>query len=316
VERHEFQVSRIRRDRPEPLFILAPARSYSTVSTALLAGHPGTYGFPELQLFTLWPARKTLGALMDHSVVRSVWPLPSDVITRMQSGILRTLADLHDGCQDNEAIERARIWLNENGDWPTVKLLNYLLDMISPRMGLVKSPEIIMSDERLRACFTGFPNARYLHLTRHPVSTQQSMHENWRDWDGSDRKTLILQAASTWYFSHRRVVRAFTQLPDRQWMRLRAEDLLREPQAQLQRLLAWLDLPFDDQVIARMLRTQDWQFAGNGPDGNLYGGDAKFMNSPVLVPPPEPGPVTFDQSWDLPGEMCSGIEALAGYLGY
>ena len=36
----------------EPIFLLAPARSYSTITLALLAGHPDIYGFPEMLLFT------------------------------------------------------------------------------------------------------------------------------------------------------------------------------------------------------------------------------------------------------------------------
>ena len=44
----------------DPLFLLAPARSYSTVSIALLAGHPELYGLPETSLFL----RETVGEIM------------------------------------------------------------------------------------------------------------------------------------------------------------------------------------------------------------------------------------------------------------
>jgi len=39
--------------RREPIFILAPARSYSTVTVAMLSGHPQIYGFPELLTFNV-----------------------------------------------------------------------------------------------------------------------------------------------------------------------------------------------------------------------------------------------------------------------
>ena len=38
--------------RREPIVLLAPARSYTTVTVALLSGHPDIYGFPEMLLST------------------------------------------------------------------------------------------------------------------------------------------------------------------------------------------------------------------------------------------------------------------------
>jgi Sulfotransferase family len=294
--------------RREPLFILAPARSHSTVSIALLAGHPGIYGFPELRLFGGPPARRTVGAILEYSA------LPGNKISYELGGVLRTIADLHDGCQEPSAIDRASAWLGEHGGWTTVELMNYLLDTVAPRMGLEKSPETVTSDERLDACLSAFPNARYLHLTRHPVTTQRSMQAFWGEWFGWDRKTQVVRSASAWYLPHCRVARALGQLPNHQWMRIRSEDLLRDPQAQLPRVLGWLGLPCDDGITARMTRTQDWRFAG--PRGAIYGGDPKFMNAPTLRCPPAPVTVAFDPSWGLPAEMCRRMTALADYLGY
>jgi hypothetical protein len=300
--------------RPEPLFLLAPARSHSTVSIALLAGHPGIYGFPELLMFSVPRSTPTVGALL---AAKNFWPpLPVEAVLGRQSGVLRTLADLHEGCQEPYALERARRWLQHRREWPTVELMNYLLDMVAPRVGLEKSPDTVSTEARLEACLTAFPNARYLHLTRHPVTTQQSMHAHRAGRFGWDRKTLVVASASQWYLSHRLILRALAKLPDRQWMRIRAEDLLRQPAAHLPQVLSWLGLQCDAEIIARMIRTQDWRFASSGPDGNLYGGDRKFLNSPALRAPSEPGPVSFDPAWGLSEEMCKRMQALATYLGY
>jgi hypothetical protein len=294
--------------RPEPLFVLAPARSHSTVSIALLAGHPSIYGFPELRLFRGPHGRRTIGAILDYCAE------PGNGLSLELGGVLRALADLHEGIQDTQTIDRAKIWLDERRSWSTVDLMNYLLDAVAPLVGLEKSPDTVMADERLEACFAAFPTARYLHLTRHPVSTQSSMHAFWGKWLGLDHKTLVVRAASAWYLSHRRVARALSRLPDHQWMRIRSEDLLRNPAAELQRVVSWLGLPFDDAVVARMTRTQDWRFAG--PRGNLYGGDPNFMKSPALRRPAAPEPVSFDSSWGLSWEMRKRMTALAEYLGY
>src|SRR5262249_10281696 len=46
-----------------PVFVLAPARSHSSVAVAMLSQHPAMYGFPELRLFR---ARDVAGLLKDR----------------------------------------------------------------------------------------------------------------------------------------------------------------------------------------------------------------------------------------------------------
>jgi hypothetical protein len=72
----------------------------------------------------------------------------------------------------------------------------------------------------------------------------------------------------------------------------------------------------DEEVVSRMMLTQNWRFAGTGQSGKLFGGDAKFMLSPALRPIPRPAEATFDPSWGLLDEMVSRIASLADYLGY
>lgn len=293
--------------RPHPLFILAPARSFSTVSVALLAGHPGLYGFPELLLFSTMPEAPTVGRLLGQRFLR-------------RSGVLRAVAEVHEASQAPDALGRAEQWLAERGNWTTVELMDHLLDLISPRIGLEKSPDTVGSDQRLAACLEAYPDARFLHLTRHPVSTQRSMHLHWAHLYEADRsggaQRLIAAAASSWYLAHRRIVRALSQLPPGQWIRVRAEDLVSTPGRQLPRILSWLDLPWDDQMIKRMQRTQDWRFAGTGTKGNLFGGDPTFMRAPALNLAIEPPPEQLDPPWHMPTEMRRRIDALAHHLGY
>jgi hypothetical protein len=284
------------------------------VSLAVLAGHPDCYGFPEMLLFGVPRAAPTVGSLLDDGG-RSAGALDRWIRAR-QSGILRTIAEVHERSQTADALQRAREWLLERSAWSTVRLMDYLLDLVSPRIGIEQSPDTVSSDDRIDACLSAYPHARYLHLTRHPVSTQRSIQERWRKLPGRDDCMLIAEAASWWYLSHSRVVRTLARLPESQWMRLRAEDLLRQPQVYLPKVLGWLGLPCDDQIIARMVRTQDWRFAGTGPTGDLFGGDPQFMLSPELHPIEEPGPVSFPASWGLPAVMQARMKKLASYLGY
>jgi hypothetical protein len=296
------------RQHAEPVFILAVARSYSTVTTAMLAGHAEIYGFPELRLF----AAPTVAGILTR-------PQPTPASRRFPdyhiSGLCRAVADLREGSQDENAIGRAKDWLREREAWTTAELMHHLLALAHPLRGLEKSPDTVRSDAALAMCLRAFPQARYIHLTRHPVGTQQSMQEFWRKRVPNFR-SLVAHTASIWYKGHSRIVSALAELPAEQHIRLRAEDILREPRAQIPRILEWLGLATSDHIVDRMCRTEQWKFAGTGPSGTLCGGDPKFLAAPALRPIPSPGPVSFDRSWGLSDEMCRRMKLLAADLGY
>jgi hypothetical protein len=295
--------------RHEPVFLLAPARSYSTVTVALLAGHPDIYGFPEMLLFSAG----TVGELV-QKVPRP--QQPAALVDSQRSGILRAVADLLEGSQDESAVARAEKWLADRSSWSPHRLMDFLLERAYPQIGLEKSPETVLTSEALDACLASYPDARYIHLTRHPVTTMRSQIAHMRSWQDSSDNVLVATAASSWYLSHARIVRGLTRLPASQWTRVRAEDLLREPMVQLPPLLSWLQLNSDRELIAQMMHTENWRFAGTGPSRTLFGGDPKFMRSPALRPVSAPGEVAFDESWRLPDEMRDRMTALANGLGY
>src|SRR5260370_409226 len=81
----------------DPVFLVAPARSYSTVSIALLAGHPELYGLPETSLFLRESVGEILAMPAGQSAARA---------GRRHSlmGLERAIAQLHDGSQDDAAL--------------------------------------------------------------------------------------------------------------------------------------------------------------------------------------------------------------------
>ena len=294
------------------LFILTPPRSYSTITTAILAGHPQIYGLPETRLFNA----ATVGELLDEAGGRS--PLPPIVFDLRLSGLLRTVAELREGAQTSAAVERARGWLGERADWPTVRLVEHLRELVPAGIGLEKSPDTVSTDDRIARCVRSWlpPEARYLHLTRHPVTSQRSMYQRWRRNLRGDDGVLVAKAASVWYDGHLRVMRALAPLPAGAWLRVRSEDLLHEPYTWLPKILQWLGLECGRPTIGRMLRTEQWRFANTGEDGRLFGGDPDFMVSPALREVPDPGPVSFEPSAALSAARCAQMTELAGELGY
>ncbi|WP_030908124.1 sulfotransferase family protein [Streptosporangium amethystogenes] len=294
----------------QPVFLLAPARSYSTVSLALLSGHHDLFGFPEMVSFS----GTTVGDLF--VAVDGANERYRDFHTVRLSGISRAVAEIEFGDQEPQAIQEAHAWMRRRSSWTMGELFDHLLDGIDPLIGLEKSPETVLSDEALHRCLDTYPNARFIHLTRHPISTQRSMMSHLRALTGITGTALAVRAASSWYLAHRRIVSVTRDLPEHQVIRVRAEDLLGEPVVRLPPILDWLCLPYDAECLARMTRTEKWRFAGMGRDRNLYGGDWKFMKSPELRPVERPGPVAFDDDWGLSAEIRRRIIELAQELGY
>jgi hypothetical protein len=306
--------------RRSPVFILATPRSYSTVTVAMLAGHPQLYGFPELVLFT----KATVGQLMaahswsGESATPDTRLLPSFHI----SGLIRAIAQLHDGSQDLEAARRAVSWLKCHYDWPTDRLMDYLLALVWPRAGLEKSPDTLTSGETLRRCVTAYPDARFIHLTRNPATALRSLREARAvRFPGRGQRAYAVGAASTWYLGNLRAVKLLASMPEQCWLRVRAEDLLAESASRLPDVLGWLGLDYDAQILERMQRTEMWQYANNGPSGKLFGGDFKFFRDPALRPTAsttsgQAESAEPDSMQELSDPMRQKIAELARYLGY
>jgi hypothetical protein len=295
----------------EPVFLLAPPRSCSTVATAMLAQHPRVFGFPELVLFTA----PTVGEILAGSGGRS--KLPPAWQANQLSGLLRTVAHLHERRQDGAALAQARAWLEQRLGWSGAELMRHLLEVVHPKTGVEKSPDTVTDVVAFRRCVRAFPNARYIHLARHPVTTMRSMFEHWRHLHPTyETDRLASKCARAWYDAHDRIATYLTGLPPDRSLVVRAEDLLGRPDLHLPRLLEWLGHPWDTAIVDRMQRTHEWCFAGMGPTGRLLGGDLKFMRDPRLRKPVPPGPVSFDEAWGISRQRQKEVLRLARYLGY
>src|SRR6266850_6482926 len=101
-----------------PIFVLAPARSYSSVITMMLGQHPDLMGFPELKLFS-YP---TIGD-MEASLPR-FWIERG--VTHRSPGLIRALAEFMFGNQTLGSLALARVWLQERSSWSGADVLDSL----------------------------------------------------------------------------------------------------------------------------------------------------------------------------------------------
>ena len=315
---------------PDPLIILSPPRSFSSVVSTMIGEHPQLYGFPELHLF----AGNTLDDLIAREARRG-HPAPP--------GLIRTLAQELYGAQTQKTVTMAIAWFRQRKDWSAKRLFDYVLELVSPKIGVEKSPVTASSFKNLERAYAWFPKAYYLHLTRHPVSARSSIKEHrelQRDRQATRAASGKFEVDSlmVWYDMHKRIVRFLNTLPAGQWMRLKGEDVLSNPEVYLPQIAEWMGLRTDHAAIDAMLHPEHSPYACMGPRPVRGGNDTKFIRSPTLrkgvVREPSLEKFFGDSDWDWaskpfiksveasgfeksdPGVAKDRIRELAHFMGY
>ncbi|MDE1147076.1 MAG: sulfotransferase [Azospirillaceae bacterium] len=291
------------RPLPPPVFILCPPRSFSSVICAMLGQHPDLYGFPELNLF--------LGDTVDELLL-----LPAGLM----SGLLRALAQVHEGRQTAGTVAAARDWLEARRDWPVRDLFDHLRREVAPRAAIDKSPLTALFPAALARADAGYPDARFLHVTRHPATALPSLrgHVAMAPGGGRTRKpgSREARAALVWCASHTRIL-TFTQaLPPARTLLLRGEDLLADPAGVMPRLAEWLGVDRSAAALAAAHHPEASPYAHPGPRNARLGNDPHFQAAPTLVPPPLPTDLGRVADWAMDDRLAQVLHALASELGY
>ena len=256
-----------------PVFVLAPARSYSSVVTTMIGQHPDLYGFPELSLLRTQTVRQLL---TDPPNWRGI---PAMV---KQAGLFRALAQVNEAEQTPESIARAVRWLRCRPEWNTLDVYDHLLGAVAPRIGIEKSPETVSRLAYMERLATAYPRARFVHLVRHPLTTQRSMVLAWKDrnfWD-IEPEMFGQFCLGVWYHQHRRIMEFCARFPpDRVW-RIRSEDALNAPQKTFAPFCRWLGIDGSRAALAAMAHPERDPFASRGPQGAAGGNDPAFLRDP------------------------------------
>ena len=129
----------------------------------MIGQHPELAGLPELKLF----ATRTVGEL--EAPLSRYWMERG--VTHRSPGLVRALAQLEFGGQSPEAMASAMSWLHARKHWRGPQVLDVLLERLAPRSAVEKSPDHVLNPAALRRIKRAYPKARYLHLTRHPVTS-------------------------------------------------------------------------------------------------------------------------------------------------
>jgi len=275
----------------------------------MIGMHPELYGFPELALFR----RDTLAQLMaDPPGWRG-----ARAELRM-SGLLRSVAQAHHGEQTDQTVADAQVWLDARRSWRVEMILDDLLGRVAPRIGVEKSPETSSRDNYLARATAAYPRARFLHLTRHPLTTVESMHKSWHKlgyWE-IQPETFHNFCLGVWYFQHQRIHRLLQRLPPDRGMQVRSEDMLNAPRDVLPRICKWLGVDAGDAAIDEMCHPELAYHARLGPAGAVGGGDSGFLRDPVMHSTRLPDSLDIPSEWLVDPWLLVATIDLAHRLGY
>jgi hypothetical protein len=292
-----------------PVFVLAPARSNSSVVSSMIGMHPELFGFPELSLFR---GSHVSDLIEDRPNNRG---LPARART---AGLARAIAQVHEGRQDEETVARSRRWLREHAAWDVASLLDHLLEQVAPLTGFEKSPENSNRQDYMDRLAEAYPRARFLHVTRHPVMTAHSMYGAWFGkglWDLPDNR-FFLHVLGTWMFNHGRIKRFTSTLPPDRWMRVRSEDVLNDPHTWLPKICRWIGIDDGPEAMEAMLHPERGLFARLGPKNAMGGNDPKFLEDPVLHAAELPPTLDLPEEWEVDPWLHVGLIEFAASVGY
>jgi Sulfotransferase family len=247
------------------------------VVVSTIGQHPQLFGLPELKLF----AYPTLGEL-DAS-------LPAEArergLAHRSPGLARAVAELELGGQSAAKLVAALDWLRERSHWGGEQILDLLMERISPRIAVEKSPENVAEDRPLKRLDAMYPRARYIHLTRHPIATVRSIDRHLtRRLPGYQSSEHLEGCIEDWLAMHQRIVRFTSALPQTRWLRVKAEHVLSDPTPHLTAIAAWLSIRTDAAAIKAMQHPERSPFACFAPavTGVSGGHDPDFLSNPRL----------------------------------
>ena len=256
---------------PEPLFIICPGRSFSSVVCACVGQHPEAFGVPELNLFM----KDTVGELIDLD-------MPVLGIPGLSTGLRRTLAELMHGEQTDDTIAKVDEWLAKHRKWTGARMFRELMEMTGGKLIVDKTPSNTAS-KALARMIAAFPDAYYLHLSRNPRATIKSKR---KAAEKRKRTQRLVDGAFNdeghWFDRHRTLAAVGQQMAPGQYMFLKGEWFFEDPEMVMGQICEWLGLSTAPEAITRMMSPEASPFAVKGPESARHGNNPGFLENPTL----------------------------------
>ena len=232
----------------------------------------------------------------------------------MSHGLLRAIAQIHFGEQTEATVKLAAGWIKRRAHFTTGFLFEVLAQELRPSVLVEKSPRMVRHVAFMHRAHAMFPQARFIHLVRHPRSQGESLMKFLATSDAPGARRLLSELddpQKSWYSLNTKVCEFLDSVPENQKLRIRGEDLLADPDTALPRIVEWLGLRSDPKAVEMMKHPEQSPFACLGPPGAEYGNDPSFLREPALGPMRlEPQRLDGPLSWQDDGR-CSSEDAPA-----
>lgn len=220
---------------PPALFLLSPPRSGSTLLRVMLGAHPGLFAPPELELLSFRTLAERSAAFKGRD---AFW----------REGLVRAVMEaLKVSAAEAERILGDR----ERQGWTTRRFYRELQGWLDERMLVDKTPSYALDPEALHRAETGFADARYLHLVRHSQAALRSFEEARLDQIFFHRAHPFSRrqlAELVWTVSHRNILDFLAEVPRERSLKVRFEELVREPQPVLREICDFLGLRYHPEM--------------------------------------------------------------------
>jgi amino acid adenylation domain-containing protein len=250
---------------PPAVFILSPPRSGSTLLRVMLGGHPRLFSPPELHLLS-W---ESLDARAKALAGRDSFAA---------EGLLRAILELEGG-ELTAALERVREF--EARGLTTQAVYRFLQERVGDRLLVDKTTTYGLEPTVLRRAERFFAGALYVHLVRNPQASIRSYVEARMDQVYGLPFRPRRQAELVWTISHENIAEFLAGVPAARQLRVRFEDLVREPAAAMRRICRLLGIEF----AAEMLRPYEGRRMTDGLHAeSRMMGDPRFAEHRAIDP--------------------------------
>lgn len=289
------------------IIVLGASHWLSSLVGAMLGQHPQLYGLPELNLFVA----DTVAQWHDYHTHRQDQP-------QATHGLVRALAQLHEGEQSEASARRAWSWLADRRDWSIARMIAHLAAAAAPRILVDKSTTSSVQWGFLIRAYKAVPQANFLHVTTHPLAVAHALLDQ-REEPPPEQSKWLQQQLKLWYHRHSAILDFASVLPEGQCASVRGELLLTQDECYLPQIAQWLGIRDDAEAIEAMRHPEHSPFARPGPVNARWGDDRKFLLSPTLrrpeltLPPLREDPLLAQ----VPDpELAQAVGELARQMGY
>lgn len=245
-----------------PVFVLCSPRCGSTLLRVMLAGNQHLFAPPELHLMQYEDL-----AARNHQMEGGKF---------LAIGLVKAVAGLK-----NLSMKKAQAMVNGWADEgkTSAEVYALLLADAAPRLLVDKTPTYSEHLATLNRIGENFPDARFIHLIRHPYAVMDSIMR-------LNKKPLVRQfvfrdeihgqqhAEQVWYQANLNCVRFLGELPAERHISMRYEDMVTDPEASMRRLCSFLNVAYEDAM------TQPYE--GDRMTSGIAIGDVNFHNHKTI----------------------------------